>query len=1177
MIDFNTGDIVAGLEPDEHVEIRKVKSFGSKFLLEGVGVQSRREIRRPLSENELAQLVKVRGSDYSYDGDAEAFLLGVEAMRIQTAYQFDPLFAVNSSAVDILPHQIEAVYRYILPLPRIRFLLADDTGAGKTIMAGLLIKELLFRGVLDKVLIITPGGLTRQWQDEMQDKFGLNFRLINKASFDAEPGQFARDEGFFITSIDFISRNEVCLNSAVQTQWDMVIVDEAHKLSAYEYGTKLEKSGRYEAIEELSSRTDHLLFLTATPHRGRRDSFRRLLMILDPDLFQKDELVTKRIHDEVSNYIEGATEISNARNRFFLRRLKEEMVDWNDKPLFKPRYTNTSGYELTEAELELYNAVTRYVRSRRKEARARRNQYVELTLMVMQRRLASSIHAITRTLENRLNALKEVLQILRDSSRSETEKKRLIRDSGEDIPQDIFEYEDIDEVQRDEVDRRIFRQVLTDNPRDVKREIGEVAELHQMAQSLRHHTEAKFSELLKVLDNSDVMRSDEEKLIIFTEHKDTLDSLAERLTSFGYTVVTIHGGMAVEARKQAQREFRIRAKILVATDAAGEGINLQFCRYLINWDIPWNPNRLEQRMGRIHRYGQKDDVWVYNLVATNTREGKVLEKVLKKLDVMREQMGEDRVYDVVDELYEGVPLIQLIERSIDQEDTSLVERETEEYIRRISEGKARSLVELHSNRSLSSRLDLKSAKELRDISDENRLQPCFIQRFFRTAYQSAGGTITENHQFPVFHVGETPSAIMDVARQIGLPLAEKYDTPFVFDKDLVSVASPIRVPENTKLLAPGHPLFVAVIEWARRRAQDAFAKGATLVDPNIPQPYKFWLTRSTIEDGRHESKKRLAVVHEVTTERSEHEQLRLVVRDYTEPNETVLRAISPAYLLNCIAPDSPAELPALPFMSTDEIQLWAYEQITEPQLNEVKESRQQECELRRKYLNTTFTDLILELQDQLNDLQQAQLFGEDTTEEYDKLDERMKTLKERKLIRLKELEQMAKLSANLPEIITSAVVIPPPDAVEFARIQEPDEVSQGIPMRRDDEVERIAMEVAMQYEQNRGWTPYDVSMNGEHYDIRSESPIGEKRFIEVKGRAGTGAIVLTAPETDKLRQLDDRAFLYIVTFCKTEHPCLRIIQNPISHLTLEPLYRKIQYVVRQSTWAEHGEVIQAFG
>jgi hypothetical protein len=252
-VELKAGDIVAGLEPVEHVEIRSVKPFGDKTLIEGIAVTSRREIRRPLGPDELAQLVKVRGSDYTYDGEAEAFLLGVEAQRIRTAHQFDPLFAVNSSVVDVLPHQVEAVYRYLLPLPRIRFLLADDTGSGKTIMTGLLIKELLFRGVLNKVLIITPGGLTGQWRDEMQDKFGVSFRLINRASFEAEPGQFARaDDGLFITSIDFIARHEGCLNAAKETQWDLIVVDEAHKLSAYEYGTKVERSDRYQAIEALT-------------------------------------------------------------------------------------------------------------------------------------------------------------------------------------------------------------------------------------------------------------------------------------------------------------------------------------------------------------------------------------------------------------------------------------------------------------------------------------------------------------------------------------------------------------------------------------------------------------------------------------------------------------------------------------------------------------------------------------------------------------------------------------------------------------------------------------------------------------------------------------------------------------------------------------------------------------
>ena len=586
------GDVVSGLEPSELVEIQRLAPFGSKTLVEGVGVESRRVVRRPLTADEISRLVKVRGATLSYDGDATAFLMGAEAERIRIAHQFDPLFAVNSSIVDPLPHQVEAVYRYLLPLPRIRFLLADDTGAGKTIMTGLLLKELLFRGVIEKVLIVTPGGLTKQWQEEeLQEKFGLHARLVNRASFEAEPGQFSRhDEGIFVVSVDFLARNEGCLKAAEETQWDLIVVDEAHKLSAYEYGSKLEESERYKALKALANKTDHLIFLTATPHRGRKDTFRRLLLLLDEDLFQKDEHVSERVHEQSESYgedFEGEKPISRARNRFFLRRLKEEMVDWDNQPLFTERHTKTMGYELTPEEKRLYDDVTKYVRSKRKEAKAKRNRNVELTVMVMQRRLASSIFAITHTLENRLTALTEVLTILRDPNRPAAEKKRLLGAATDpNDPRDINEYEELGDEERDEFDKRIFRQVLTDDPEKVEEEREEVERLLAIAHGLKDHREAKFAELLTVLDSSDVIRAEDEKLLIFTEFKDTLKSLAKRLQDKGYTVATIDGQMDVDARKHAQREFRTRAKIMVATDAAGEGINLQFCRYLINWDIP---------------------------------------------------------------------------------------------------------------------------------------------------------------------------------------------------------------------------------------------------------------------------------------------------------------------------------------------------------------------------------------------------------------------------------------------------------------------------------------------------------------------------------------------------------------------------------------------------------------
>ena len=1191
------GDIVAGLDPSELVEVRRVAPFGNKTLVEGVGLQSRREVKRPLAAEELAALVKVRGRERTFDGDPELFLLGAEAERIRIAHQFDPLFAVNSSIVDPLPHQVEAVYRYLLPLPRIRFLLADDTGAGKTIMTGLLIKELLFRGAIQKILIITPGGLTKQWkEEELQEKFGLHARLVNRASFEAEPGQFSRyEEGIFVTSMDFLARNEGCLKAASETQWDLVVVDEAHKLSAYEYGTKLEESERYKAVKALARKTDHLLFLTATPHRGRKDTFRRLLLLLDEDLFQKDEHVADRVREQAAPYgasgeedFENERPISKARNRFFLRRLKEEMVDWDGQPLFKPRHTKTIGYDLTPEEKHLYDEVTRYVRSKRKEAKAKNNRNVELTLMVMQRRLASSLHAITRTLENRLRALNEVLAILRDPSRSEAEKKRLLRGTPDpNDPRDIAEYEELTEEERERIDQRIFRQVLTDDPDKVEEERDEVERLFRLAESLKHHTEAKFAELLAVLDSSDVIRAEDEKLLIFTEHRDTLESLARRLEEKGYTVATIHGGMDVDSRKQAQRQFRTRAKIMVATDAAGEGINLQFCRYLINWDIPWNPNRLEQRMGRIHRYGQAGDVWVYNLVAQNTREGAVLQKVLSKLDVMREQMGSDRVYDVIDEWLEDVPLVRLIESAIDSEDESAGARETDAALAAASSERAERLMALQKKTSLASRLDLRAARELRDASDERRLQPLFIQRFFERAWTACGGTLRKDDHFPVWHISPTPAALLELARERRQPLSETYDTPFVFDKQLVSVASKVRVPERTKLMGPGHPLFDTLIEWAIREAREAFAKGAILIDPNIAKPQRVWLVRSTIEDGRRQFR-------QDRRKPPAHERLAVVVQDLPAPGEARqaghmgLRTTSPSYLLNCLAPEEIVGLsgreietskdsPPLPpnhsiSQSVNEsIQFWAYEQITERQLDQVKAVRAEECALRREYLNTAFTDLILELQEELNDLQQAQLFGGDNHDEVERLRRRIEELKARKVDRLKELELMMKLTANLPDILTEAVIVPAP----VATVETDETPAKGVPMRRDDEVEAIAMEIAMRYERSRGWTPVDVSHEGEHYDIRSEGPNGEKRFIEVKGRARSGAIVLTGPEVDKLRQLGERAWLYIVTFCKSERPRLRIIQDPIARLKPEALYRQVQFVVEEGDWTGQGEEVKA--
>jgi len=1133
------GDIVKNFEPTELVEIESIKQIGNKFLVIGTGCTSKRKIQKPLSESEISLLKIIRGNNFSYDSDGKLFLLGAEAERISIAYQFDPMFAVSSSIVDDLPHQVEAVYKYLLPLPRIRFLLADDTGAGKSIMSGLLLKELFFRGVISKALIITPGGLTKQWvEDELQEKFGLQFRLIDRAVFRSNPNEFAVVDKC-VTSIDFIRQPDV-LEAIRPVQWDIIIVDEAHKLSAYEYGSKIDKRERYKAIEALSKRTDHLLLLTATPHRGRKDTFRRLMMLLDEDLFTKDEHVEQRVkesneHFELQNKIEGAN------NRFFLRRLKEDMVNWDNSPLYVQREAKTIGYDLTQEEFQLYSAVTKYVQRLRRVAKEKRNKNVELMLMVMQRRLASSIYAITQTLINRAGRLKEVLILIREARTNQT--KIVLDQSDEEIPDSIEDIEESNDDQADKIfDRRISRFVLSLDPSDIQKELDEVNQLVELALSLKGHEEQKFSELRQVLDDTDLLRDENGKLLIFTEHRDTLDNLKERLENKGISVSIIHGGMNVDERKKAQREFRLKTKVMIATDAAGEGINLQFCHYLINWDIPWNPNRLEQRMGRIHRYGQRDKVKVFNIVAQNTREGIVLKKLLDKLDIMRDQLGTDRVYDVIDELLEDIPLSELI---TNESDHLSLEDKLDQTLKGVNDQRALDLISLQKKQSLVSKLDLNFTNKIRSLSDERRLQPLYIERFFTKAFNYVGGYIKRNDQFPVFALGQTPKELIELARVSKLNVKELYNNPFVFDKSLVSINSPVNVPEGTKLLGPGHPLFDCLLKYIRNVAQECFAKGATIVDPNVLDESTIWIVKSTVKDNRVDEKSRIA-----------HQRLDIVLED-----RLGIRTTSAAYLIDCVPIDKQNDT-LESSRAKDEISIWAYENITEKQLDKVKEQRNLECEIRRMYIEGAFTDLIMDRQSEINELDQLQLYGDNVEKEREALENHIKQLKERRTSRLKELELMLSLSAELPEILTSAKVKPMGDTFTLGNSENIQELFN------DPEVEKIAMDETVKYEKSKGALVMNVSAENVGYDVRSERTNNEIRYIEVKGRAETGMIIITENEVNRLKQLGDKAWLYIVTGCKRDFPKLHIIQNPISKLTLKEIITQIKYSVDEKIWKD---------
>ena len=712
------GNIIKNLSTSEAVIIDKIKKLGSKFSLSFTGVNSRKQSSKILNLEQIEKLQVVASNGvFNFSGNPDKFILFAEAERINSAYQFDPLFAINCSVVDPLPHQVEAVYKFLLPQPRIRFLLADDTGAGKTIMTGLLLKELLMRRIVERILIVTPGGLTKQWQeDEMGVKFNIPFKLVNREVFSSEPTVF-QTSNHVVASIDFISREDV-LNVLSQTSWDIIVFDEAHKLSAYEYGIKTYRSKRYEAAHVLSKQCEHLLLLTATPHRGRKDTFKLLMQLLDEDIFATDDLAAERVR-ELSQ---------DGSNKFFIRRLKEDMKDWDGNPLYKDRYTKTVSYNLTQEEKRLYDAVTEYLTVRKEQAAETKNIHVSLALQVMQRRLVSSIYAIRNTLHKRWLALQGLADDLDRNPSLWKQRPKL----------DVLDLDNLDELDElDDDERDVLDNIMADPKKlklfttsksiaEIKQEAAEVKSLYEMANTLfnQQKEEQKYRELKLLLTSQGVV--DGEKLVIFTEHKDTLLYLQERLSNNGYTVATIHGGMTVDERREAQCRFMTPdVQILICTDAAGEGINLQFCRLLINWDIPWNPNRLEQRMGRIHRYGQKSDVIVFNMVASNTREGQVLKKVLNKLDIIREQLGDDRVYDVIQDVLKGVSLDSIICSVLDGRESDL-DRFIDKDDKELTDLFRRSIDEQDSSIAHTS-VDYHDARLLKEDSDERRLQPIYIK------------------------------------------------------------------------------------------------------------------------------------------------------------------------------------------------------------------------------------------------------------------------------------------------------------------------------------------------------------------------------------------------------------------------------------------------------------------
>ncbi len=1116
--DLVPGVRVHGVLPDRAVSVVQVDWHGTSAVTltyrDDQGSVDQEILYRD-AESRLAIEETTRA--WSFDGDGKLFRLVSEALRIRLAHLFDPYLAVHTSNIDPLPHQIRAVYGDMLPRQPLRFLLADDPGAGKTIMAGLLIKELIVRGDLSRCMIVAPGSLVEQWQDELGQKLGLEFEIITRESINASrSGNPFAEKNLVICRLDQLSRNDEIQAKLELTDWDLVVVDEAHKCSAHFYGNEVEKTKRYQLAELLGRITRHLLLMTATPHSGKPEDFQLFMALVDPDRF------------------EGKPRKGGARpldaQGLMRRMVKEELLTFEGKPLFPERRAYTVTYALSDDEALLYSRVTDYVRDEMNRAErlqaqgeGRRGNIVGFALTVLQRRLASSPEAIYQSLRRRRERLEKRLK-----------DERLGRRPPEpSTPVDLDELDDLAEGEREEIEEAVVDQAsAAQTVAELEAEIRTLTELEAIAARVRaSRTDAKWAELSKLLQNPEAEMLDESgnlrKLIIFSEHRDTLNYLSERIRTLvgkPEAVVTIHGGMQREARREAQEGFRQDpdVAVLVATDAAGEGVNLQRAHLLVNYDLPWNPNRIEQRFGRIHRIGQTEVCHMWNLVAAETREGQVFERLLRKLTEQSRELG-GKVFDVLgDEIFVDTSLRELLLEAVRYGDQPDVKARLDQVV---DDAVGEKLKEALRERALLSEMmtatDVEAIRERMEEAETRKLQPHFVRSFFLEAFKLLGGQIAKREP-ERFEITRVPADIRNRARTLGpgIPVVDRY-TRVTFEKAL---AAPGGQPP-AQLLAPGHPLLDATVELMLERHQPLLKQGTILVadadqteDPRalIYLEHAIQSARE-LPSGQREIVSRSLQFVELTEDWEPQLAGYAPYLDYRPLEEDEHTLVEPLVRAEWL--DRGIEQAGLDY---------AIRYAVPEHLDEMHAQTAERVALTRDAVQRRLAAEISYWDRRANELKAQELAGRKPRRlNSGRARQRADDLQVRLTRRLAELDQEGRLSA-LPPVIAGGALVVPRGLLE--RLRGERDVEPGVFARETERVERAAVDAVLAAERAIGRQPREMPRNNPGYDIRSRDPItGELFFIEVKGRVlGAPTVTVTKNEILYAMNKPDHVLLALV-------------------------------------------------
>ena len=1107
--DIHPGLSLTGIDPAAVVSVVATVPLGEDALQliyrTPAGVMQERMLGRA---DEASIGVATAERPFSFDGDGAAFQLACEAKRIDLAFLFDPMMAVHTSNVEPLPHQITAVYESLLPRQPLRFVLADDPGAGKTIMAGLYIRELIMRADSHRILIIAPGSLVEQWRDELFEKFGLEFHIYSTLLEQASPsGTPFDDYPKLIVRLDQLSRNEELQEKLCAPGWDLAVFDEAHKLSAHYFGAKLEKTARFRFAEKLGARTRHLLLMTATPHNGKEEDFQLFLSLLDSDRFY-------------GKFRDGVHKVEAS--DLMRRMVKEELVKFDGTPLFPERRAYTVNYSLSAIEAALYEAVTEYVKTEMGKAdtlEGTRKGSVGFALTALQRRLASSPEAIYQSLKRRRERLESRLRDEKFGSRG----RRALAETIESVP------EDDDELTAEEAESLEETLVVESTAARTVAELeGEIVILQGLERQAKavvaSGQDRKWDELSKILQNHPEMRDAsgrQRKLILFSEHRDTLNYLYTRITGvLGNTeaVITIHGGTHRDERRRLQALFRSdpEVRVLIATDAAGEGVNLQNANLMVNYDLPWNPNRLEQRFGRIHRIGQTEVCHLWNLVAKETREGDVYHRLLQKLEIENAAL-KGRVFDILGEVFEDMSLKDLLMQAIRYGDQPEVRaRLTQKIDQALDREHLKALLDRDAlDQTTMSAERLFAVKEEMEKAEARRLQPYFVRAFFLKALEALGGAAhpREAGRFEIAHV---PAAIRERDRRITgrnrrehEPVLKRYER-ICFERQAIQ---PLEKPGLARavLMHPGHPLMLSMSDMILEQHTNLLRQGTVLFDPSDEglEPALLFLLTHEIKSGDGAVlSKRIQFVRVAADGTASFAGWapHLDLAPLPEGERGLLADVLKAPWLT-----AGQEARALAL---------AAQSLVPEHYNEVAQRRIAHVDKTLQAVHQRLSKEIAFWQDRWLKLKEDGEAGKDVRLNLENARRTVAELEARLDARKKSLQAMRHVVNGTPVVLGGALIVP---AGLMSQLRGDEPVDPATTTFAADaaaraRIEQLAMAAVWQAEEARGCRVVDVSAAKCGWDLTSYPPVidgkqPEPRHIEVKGRVkGASTVTVTRNE-----------------------------------------------------------------